>query len=76
MIHKNGALESTQSIREKRKGLTKYKYVNRINEILNDEFECEELQRGAENIRKTRKQMALKNPKSRTSPSGGRGSSP
>eukprot|EP00349_Pseudokeronopsis_sp_Brazil_P010852 CAMPEP_0202980748 /NCGR_PEP_ID=MMETSP1396-20130829/86608_1 /ASSEMBLY_ACC=CAM_ASM_000872 /TAXON_ID= /ORGANISM="Pseudokeronopsis sp., Strain Brazil" /LENGTH=133 /DNA_ID=CAMNT_0049720905 /DNA_START=5 /DNA_END=406 /DNA_ORIENTATION=+ len=51
-------------MREKRKGQQKYKYVNRISEILDDEYECQELQREAKAIKKNRIKNALQKPNS------------
>jgi len=37
----------------------KYKYINRINEILNDDMECEEVRREANKIKHRRLREAM-----------------
>ena len=44
----------------KKANSSKYKYINRINEILNDDMECEEVRREAARIKNRRLKEALK----------------
>jgi hypothetical protein len=51
VLTKNNTIDSMTMNSEPKRGASKYRYINRISEIINDDMECEEIRRRAYKIK-------------------------